>query len=344
MNSQNIANSLQSLAKIQFKNQKLINLLLSELQQNQQLQKQEIVIILWALAKLNHEIKNIGLIQFLIDQAKLFFNQFNNQEIVILIWFLKQFRFYDHQILIEIQQLILNQKFNFNCQEICILCLAFLDLDFQLTDESFQILINQFSENKQIKNYQDYCNFIFALSIFKIPINQVQKIVNQFLIQYQNQIENIPAKNKVQLRRAQLEYISINLYLEFPTDFEQKNKESNQFKVKKSAKIPNKFIDKIYKLFQQNFDQCEKRVLVLDGELEIPILIKGKDNKKLIAVHPVFVSDFFVNDQLYILGGSKYYFLLLRGFGYEVIQVDGRQWDDKDYQQETLKKIRQFLK
>eukprot|EP01023_Acetabularia_acetabulum_P015469 TRINITY_DN17510_c0_g1_i3.p2 TRINITY_DN17510_c0_g1~~TRINITY_DN17510_c0_g1_i3.p2 ORF type:complete len:356 (-),score=39.93 TRINITY_DN17510_c0_g1_i3:69-1136(-) len=104
----------------------------------------------------------------------------NANEVAIVMWSLKQLRFFDNSLFNQIEDLISSQKWRLSSQNISNICLALATFRQNADGELIKVLTNQFIN---IRNYekQHIVNVIYSLSVMGCKTSIVQQIVDKMV-------------------------------------------------------------------------------------------------------------------------------------------------------------------
>eukprot|EP01026_Neomeris_dumetosa_P074960 TRINITY_DN7851_c0_g1_i3.p5 TRINITY_DN7851_c0_g1~~TRINITY_DN7851_c0_g1_i3.p5 ORF type:complete len:159 (+),score=17.02 TRINITY_DN7851_c0_g1_i3:827-1303(+) len=140
------------------------------------------------------------------------------------------------------------------------------------------------------------------------------------------------------IRRAQLQYASRGEKLSLSDSLEHKCIEKKKAESQYGSRLNNKFIDEVYEFLKQDYPDVRKRVIGYYGQLEVSIELLHEEGK--IAIEPRSEKCYTINEPKFLLGATKSMFEMLQGFGWQVVEVSYLQWDNPDYKQKLLKKIK----
>eukprot|EP01026_Neomeris_dumetosa_P074337 TRINITY_DN7721_c0_g1_i1.p1 TRINITY_DN7721_c0_g1~~TRINITY_DN7721_c0_g1_i1.p1 ORF type:complete len:561 (-),score=43.17 TRINITY_DN7721_c0_g1_i1:67-1662(-) len=337
-----ISNSLWAMGKFKWKDNEQISLLIDSAIKavyKQDVAAQDISINLWALATM--EFIDVNAIDCFIQYLKNHIEDItSSQSVSNIMWALKKLRYNDLEMFKMVEMIILKSNLQFNSQEISVILLAFSD--FQMSDKEnvLSVLVEQFLKNNY-RNVQDYVNVIFALSLLQCPIEIVQQVLNKFVAEYGQKLNTFSVGQLSQVRRAQLEYLSINQSLFLPQEYEQICKEARQVEMKLRVQQPYPFLSELFTFIKDKFENCQKRILVFDNELELNIEICQGENK--IVILPLTKREFTSNQPQQLLGKTRSYRQLLSRLGWKVVGVNQMYWGDSRYQEKMIANIQSKL-
>eukprot|EP01025_Chloroclados_australasicus_P052201 TRINITY_DN6078_c0_g2_i2.p2 TRINITY_DN6078_c0_g2~~TRINITY_DN6078_c0_g2_i2.p2 ORF type:complete len:233 (+),score=5.99 TRINITY_DN6078_c0_g2_i2:1452-2150(+) len=224
--------------------------------------------------------------------------------------------------------------------------MAFSDLKLSGIEGTIKKLGNALLEI-EMHTSQTYTNSIYALSILNAPIEIVQKFVDRLISDKCFSLKAIPSIQLTQLRRAQLEFKSRNMKLKLPDNLQKLCISSAQERAKQQQHMKNEFLDTMYVYFQQTGIVCQKMVQILDGEINVDILVNGGKKRQIIIkvhVHKDYTMN-TVNSQVKILGRSQSAVDLLKRFNFKVVSVSALEWHSKKrYKNQVVKTVRNLVK
>eukprot|EP01025_Chloroclados_australasicus_P008057 TRINITY_DN12775_c2_g4_i1.p1 TRINITY_DN12775_c2_g4~~TRINITY_DN12775_c2_g4_i1.p1 ORF type:complete len:757 (-),score=66.39 TRINITY_DN12775_c2_g4_i1:388-2349(-) len=347
MSEQQIRDCLVAMAKFKFFDNQLVNICVNNIYQIQQFQPQTIADILWAIYFLNQQQENIQLIQYLVEKAKTCLEYFQENTLSNFLNQIVYLKYYDLELIQKIEKIILDQNSEFSDQQINVISLFFTEFGIsENPQEIIKILIKQFLNSEEI-NVQCYPYFIYNLSILKCPINQIQYLIDKFLLRYEH---NQFTENQLsQVRRADLEYQSrLDQNLIFPEKLERSCSEAHRTSVKKrQTNRDNYFKERVYYFLTQQKSKgnlcCEKNYSASGGDVGLDIVIQNVYRRQA-AVFLLMRKDFAVNDGEFVLGRTRAEMEFVERFlGFKVIAVSTAEWSKREYQKEIWGKVSQFV-
>eukprot|EP01026_Neomeris_dumetosa_P056435 TRINITY_DN5161_c0_g1_i6.p2 TRINITY_DN5161_c0_g1~~TRINITY_DN5161_c0_g1_i6.p2 ORF type:complete len:287 (+),score=16.75 TRINITY_DN5161_c0_g1_i6:1249-2109(+) len=278
-------------------------------------------------------------VQVLLEQAKFGVRRMNHQCIANLMWSLKELRYYDKELLLTIEDLIINPKKNlkFTSQEVSNIILSFANFGLENKEGVLYVLVDQFLRNDKWF-YQEYANLIYALAILQCPVELTQRVVNIIDQDFENFTQD---KSELkQLRRAQLIYACQNIHLVLPQDLQLSSQMLIRKENQQRSNSSLRFIKRVFDFVKSRYQYCQKQVK--ECEIIVDIVIYQGNAKVALMV---YTQDCFsINEPFFLLGRFSVYQSLLQWLGWKVVQVSLKNWWDGEYRQQILNEIKWNLR
>eukprot|EP01025_Chloroclados_australasicus_P062447 TRINITY_DN8204_c0_g4_i1.p1 TRINITY_DN8204_c0_g4~~TRINITY_DN8204_c0_g4_i1.p1 ORF type:complete len:497 (-),score=15.50 TRINITY_DN8204_c0_g4_i1:107-1597(-) len=340
MNAQSISNCLWAMGKLRYQYDKYIYALVQVAQRLRDMYPQDISNALWALAVLQY--RDVQITNRLVVWAKTYITEMNGQQIANSLWALQELRYYDKNFMDRVEQQILRSDLQLRSQGIVNILLAFAEFG-MCGQDIVRNLLRKFIQNTE-HNAQDYTNSIYAMSVLKCPIQTVQNLVDIFSQKLQTkELSTLTAIQLRQLWRAKLQYQSLNQNLFLPTYLSDMCQRAGQDYLLFLSQQELPILNTVFVYLEEQRFNCQKRVLIQDRQLEINILIKSNDGKK-VAVMTSNSTCYAINDDEMLLGRRKSIIDIVYNFGYNVVAVSEIKWKKRDsYKNEILEQIRKYL-
>eukprot|EP01025_Chloroclados_australasicus_P024607 TRINITY_DN2466_c1_g1_i4.p1 TRINITY_DN2466_c1_g1~~TRINITY_DN2466_c1_g1_i4.p1 ORF type:complete len:689 (-),score=31.43 TRINITY_DN2466_c1_g1_i4:284-2350(-) len=334
-----ICDILRAFGRVAYKNQKTINHLLN-LQKNMNEKDAKIIVSsLHGLFQLNFN-QNVEAIQQLLDNIKINFNQLDFECVVNLLFYLQKLRFYDPKILIMIEEFLLKMNFELNqinCEQILRIFGAFSN--FGICNKK-QIILKFVKILNQTKDWPEkkFASIIYALCILEVPLIIIQKLINKFLKNNYQNIDNFHDITFSQICWAQIVYFNQEPNLKLPKYFENQCKLKRIKYVREFVKTPVQSINVIFEYLQNNNISCEKQAIVEQGLLNVSIKINYKQQK--IALFVFTRSQYAINNKKKLLNQAQAALKILQRLGWVVFEVSSQEFIlDENYRKQLLIRI-----
>eukprot|EP01025_Chloroclados_australasicus_P020007 TRINITY_DN2102_c0_g1_i4.p1 TRINITY_DN2102_c0_g1~~TRINITY_DN2102_c0_g1_i4.p1 ORF type:complete len:626 (+),score=67.10 TRINITY_DN2102_c0_g1_i4:91-1968(+) len=311
-------------------------------------------IAVWTFAKFQiDKLNEVQAIEFVVNLAKERVQIMDGREIGNLAWGLRRLRYFDYYLLKAIAKTVKDNCFQFNTQIITNVTLLFADFGITFDklksadlEDLVQVLVAEFLPCFERKNCYLYsvANFIYALSLIQAPIELTQKVVDKVVERFggENQYSEFKLDEFNQIGRAQLQYSAYNEKLVLPEELEKTCVRWMQLEAKREQASRNSFCEEVYNHIKVLYPDAVYKPLVHNEMLEVNIAIVKGDKK--VAIQCISSKCFMLNLQGQMMGSTKAYYDLLKGFGWTVVIIRLQEWRRKiDYSRKSLKLIDNIL-
>eukprot|EP01025_Chloroclados_australasicus_P011918 TRINITY_DN1535_c0_g1_i1.p1 TRINITY_DN1535_c0_g1~~TRINITY_DN1535_c0_g1_i1.p1 ORF type:complete len:348 (+),score=45.99 TRINITY_DN1535_c0_g1_i1:2-1045(+) len=300
------------------------------------LNNQDICNSLWALAHLGHAEQEI--IEYLLKQAKSNVHTMTGQNISNLLWALQQFRYHDQEFMEMVENILLENRLDLSTQHVSNITLAFAEFGMHTDnkDKVVEVLVSSFLQNPR-HNDQDICNFIYAVSLLNVPVETVQRLVDEFENMLQTRHARLVNIHARQLRRAQLEYQG---KLVLSERLEQQGVDSSREFMRRRQSAPlSEFQAAVMPVVESEFGDVLMNVPLAGDEFISDIVVEGQNGKQVL-IKLLTRNNYCINEPYMLTNRSQSMIRLLRNMGHEIVEVSELEWENAEgYREGVLQRI-----
>eukprot|EP01026_Neomeris_dumetosa_P000757 TRINITY_DN10181_c0_g1_i3.p1 TRINITY_DN10181_c0_g1~~TRINITY_DN10181_c0_g1_i3.p1 ORF type:complete len:572 (+),score=40.78 TRINITY_DN10181_c0_g1_i3:93-1718(+) len=340
MESQTYSQVLWSLAKMQVQqlNYQFNQVLKASIRLNPyDYNWKEVGDIFWAIGMM--EFSDIQIVAYYMHSAKLRLEFMEGYAVANVMWCLKRLRYYDIEFMQKVEDLIHRNSWAFTSGQISMILMCFAELGVNFKETIFALL-RQIKRNKRFSN-QDLANIFYSLAVLQVPIEYTDNIVAKLnALPYPQQIPFKPSHLN-QIRRAQFVYSAQGLTINMHQWLVLESSNSLALECQKCAQASNSFLDKVYREISKRYPEAEKRVFIMNGELEVNIGIIVGGTKVCIQTNTQ--ANYMMNSTRKLVGSVVAYCWLLYNLGWQVVSVSNLLWHDQLYQDQFFHLVDQAV-